>query len=73
MLFGPHNQINMAKFKCACGEIRTVRNTTIKVVDGKIVTPESYCEKCKQYGEYIREHTGFGGIIKRKGGKVGKL
>lgn len=43
------------------------------VVDGKVVTPESYCEKCKQYGEYIREHTGFGGIIKRKGGKVGKL
>jgi hypothetical protein len=61
----------MAKFKCKCGEF-TVARTTIKVIDNKVVYPESYCNTCKIYADSVREGKGFGGIIKKAGGTVSK-
>ena len=61
----------MAKFKCKCGEF-TVTRTTIKIINNKVVYPESYCNKCKTYGDSVREGKGFGGIIKKAGGTVSK-
>ena len=61
----------MAKYKCKCRVIE-VYKSSMKIVDGKIVTPEAYCNKCNTYGEYIKEHEGFGGIIKGPQGTVSK-
>jgi hypothetical protein len=61
----------MAKYRCECGKDIIIRNTSLKIVKGKVVSPEAYCETCKTYGRHIKEHDGFGGIISKKGGKVG--
>lgn len=63
----------MAKYICECRTFEVKGKTSIKIVDGRVVTPEAYCEECGNYGDYIKEHDGFGGIIKKKGGKVGKI
>lgn len=62
----------MAKYKCECKTFEVFKNT-IKVIDGKVITVESYCEECKTYGKFIKEHKGYGSIIKRKDGTVGSF
>ena len=63
----------MAKYKCKCKEFEVKGKTSIKIIEGQVVTPEAYCEECKTYGETKRDHQGFGGIIKRRGGKIGRF
>jgi|TARA_R110000772_G_scaffold55151_1_gene125798 hypothetical protein len=63
----------MTKYKCNCKEFEIKGTVSIKVINGEVVTPQAYCEECKTYGKAKRDHQGFGGIIKRRGGKVGKL
>ena len=59
------------KYKCKCKTF-DVYKTTIKVVDGKVVNLETYCKECNTYGEYIKEHKGYGGIIKKPNGTIAK-
>jgi len=59
------------KYQCKCKTFE-VHKTTIKVVDGKVVKPETYCNECNTYGEYIKEHKGYGGIIKKPNGTIAK-
>jgi len=61
----------MAKYKCNCKEFE-ISKTTMTIVDGKVVTREAYCEDCKSYGSYVKQHKGFGGIIKKPNGTVSK-
>ena len=63
----------MAKFECnVCGGGLELDSHTMKVVDGRVVSPEAVC--CEQYMHSIRENKGLGGIIKRPGGTVsGKI
>ena len=51
-----------------CGKIKELTKHKIKVVDGKVVCPDAMC--CEEYMESIKENKGFGGIIKRPGGKI---
>jgi len=57
------------KYRCKC-KVFEVHKTTINVIDGKVVKPETFCTECETYGEYIKEHKGFGSIIKRPQGTV---
>ena len=59
----------MSKYKCKCKTFEVYKNT-IKVGDGKVVTLEAYCEECKTYGKFVKEHKGYGGLIKRPNGTV---
>tara|TARA_R110000744_G_scaffold177689_1_gene296623 strand:+ start:76 stop:267 length:192 start_codon:yes stop_codon:yes gene_type:complete len=59
----------MGKYKCDCKEFE-VNRTTIAVVNGEVVKPETYCEECKKFATFIKEHKGFGGIIKKPQGTV---
>ncbi len=59
----------MSKYKCECKTFEVHKNT-IKVIDGKVVTLEAYCEECKTYGKFVKEHKGYGGLIKRPNGTV---
>ena len=61
------------KYKCKCKEFEVKGKTSIRIIDGDAVTPEAYCEDCNTYGKAKRNHQGFGGIIKRKGGKIGRI
>lgn len=61
----------MAKYKCDCG-IKEIHKTTLKVIEGKVVVPESYCEKCKKHATFVKEHKGFANIIKQPNGTVSK-
>tara|TARA_R110000803_G_scaffold97102_1_gene165246 strand:+ start:278 stop:472 length:195 start_codon:yes stop_codon:yes gene_type:complete len=63
----------MAIYTCDCKEFEVKGKTSIRIVNDNAVTPEAYCEDCKTYGKEKRDHQGFGGIIKRKGGKIGKI
>ena len=42
----------------------------MKVIDGRVVTVEAYCEDCETYGKFVKEHKGYGGLIKRPNGTV---
>jgi|TARA_R100001198_G_scaffold94771_1_gene78861 hypothetical protein len=44
----------------------------MKIVNGEVIKPETYCEECKTYGKYIKEHKGYGGIIKKPNGTIAK-
>ena len=47
----------MAKFECeTCGEKLELASHTIKVLDGKVISPEAIC--CDQYMKGIRENKG---------------
>ena len=59
----------MAKYKCSCGVIE-LSKTTLKVVGDKVIVPEAYCDKCKDYRDFIKEHEGFATIIKKPNGTV---
>ncbi len=52
-----------------CDKTTDVTKFTIKVVDNKVIKPESICDCGKQMKD-VSEYNGFGGIIKRPGGKV---
>ena len=59
----------MAKFECeTCGEKLELASHTIKVLDGKVISPEAIC--CDQYMKGIRENKGLGTVLSRPGGKV---
>jgi hypothetical protein len=59
----------MAKFEClVCGEKLEIAKHTIKVLDGKVVSPEAMC--CDKYMKGIRENEGLGTVLSRPGGKV---
>tara|TARA_R110002020_G_scaffold9539_2_gene37430 strand:- start:1592 stop:1885 length:294 start_codon:yes stop_codon:yes gene_type:complete len=58
------------KFHCSkCNNTVEVTKTTMTVKDGKIVYPETVCN-CGYLMKDVTEFEGFGGIIKRAGGKV---
>ena len=62
----------MAKFKCDdCLKEINLTKYSIKIVDGKTVYPEAYC--CYEYMNRVKtlKPSGFGGIIKKPGGKIG--
>jgi len=59
------------KYQCECKTFE-VHKTTVKVVNGEVVKPETYCVDCKTYGKYIKEHEGYGGIIKKPNGTIAK-
>ena len=52
-----------------CQKTTDVTKFTIKVVDNKVIKPESICDCGKQMKD-VSEYNGFGGIIKMPGGKV---
>lgn len=59
----------MAKFKCSkCKKEIELTKHSIKVVNGKVVSPEATC--CEEFMSSVKENRGVGGIIKRPGGKV---
>ena len=59
----------MAKFKCTvCKSELELSTHTIKVVDGKVVSPEAMC--CDTYMSSVREHKGFGTVLSRPGGRA---
>ena len=61
----------MAKFKCDdCLKEIELSKYSIKVINDKAVSPEAYC--CYEYMNRVKtlKPSGFGGIIKRPGGKV---
>jgi len=59
----------MAKFKCVlCSTEIEIAKHTMKVMDGKVVSPEAMC--CRVYMESIRENGGLGTVLSRPGGKV---
>ena len=58
------------KFYCnKCDNTVDVIKTTMKIVDGKVVYPETICS-CGKHMKDITDFKGLGGIIKRPGGKV---
>ena len=59
----------MAKYECSCGVIE-LSKTTLKVVGDKVIVPEAYCDNCKDYRAFIKEHEGFATIIKKPNGTV---
>jgi len=59
------------KYKCKCKEFKLAKTTSI-IVNGKIETAEAFCEECKTFGKFVKEHEGFGGIIKKPNGTVSK-
>lgn len=59
------------KYKCKCKTFE-VAKTTIKVINNEIIKPETYCNDCGTYGDYVKEHNGYGGIQSRKGGTVSR-
>ena len=52
-----------------CQKTTDVTKFTIKVVDNKVINPELICD-CGEQMKDVSEYNGFGGIIKRPGGKV---
>ena len=61
----------MAKFTCKkCNSSIELELYTISIKDGKLVTPEAYCEKCEKHMEEYPEFNGWGKPLMRKGGKV---
>jgi len=52
-----------------CQKTTDVTKFTIKVVDNKVIKPESICDCGKQMKD-VSEYNGLGSIIKRPGGKV---
>lgn len=59
----------MAKFECEkCSETLELSVHTIKVVGGKVISPEAKC--CGVYMKAIRENKGLGTALMRPGGKV---
>jgi len=63
----------MAKFECmTCGEELELAKHTMKVIGGRVVSPEAMC--CGYHMKAVRENKGLGGIIKKPGGTVsGKI
>tara|TARA_R110001599_G_scaffold88633_3_gene235454 strand:+ start:806 stop:1030 length:225 start_codon:yes stop_codon:yes gene_type:complete len=59
----------MAKYECSCGVIE-LSKTTLKVVGDKVIVPEAYCDNCKDYRVFIKEHKGFANIVKKPNGTV---
>jgi len=59
------------KYQCECRTFE-VHKTTMKIINGEVIKPETYCEECKTYGKYIKEHEGYGGIIKKPNGTIAK-
>ena len=59
------------KYQCECRTFE-VHKTTMKIVNGEVIKPETYCEECNTYGKYIKEHKGYGGIIKKPNGTIAK-
>jgi hypothetical protein len=53
-----------------CEKTTEVSKFTMKVVDNKVIKPESICD-CGEQMKDVSEYKGLGGIIKRPGGKVG--
>ena len=53
-----------------CEKTIEVSKFTMKVVDNKVIKPESICD-CGEQMKDVSEYKGLGGIIKRPGGKVG--
>jgi len=61
----------MAKYRCEC-QTFDVFKATMKVIGGQVVTVEAYCKDCKTYGKFIKQHKGFGSIIKKPDGTVSR-
>ena len=53
-----------------CEKTTEVSKFTMKVVDNKVIKPESIWD-CGEQMKDVSEYKGLGGIIKRPGGKVG--
>ena len=56
----------MIKYICnTCKDTKELMKATIKVENGKVITKEAYCKKCKEYmQEYDKSFKGFPNLIR---------
>ena len=63
----------MTKFRCQkCNSEKELKEFTIKLEGGELITPQAFCEKCSEYMRGDNVCYGFGKALMRGGKARGK-